>query len=132
VEVAAVSGWFDPTPESVRAARGLVGDLPGAVSTALVESVELVVSELASNVVRHARTPYQVALRAQSTIRIEVRDRSPAPPRRRDLGLRAATGRGLQIVELCAARWGYDLASGGKVVWAEVPVVAGGGDSSGR
>jgi Histidine kinase-like ATPase domain len=105
---------------------------PGAMSTALVDNVRLVVSELASNVVRHARTPYQVALRAQSAIRIEVSDRSPAAPRRRDLDLGAATGRGLQIVELCAARWGYELVPGGKVVWAEVPFVVGGGDTSGR
>jgi Histidine kinase-like ATPase domain len=132
VEAAAVSGWFDPTPDSVRANRGLVGDLPGAMSTALVDNVRLVVSELASNVVRHARTPYQVALRAQSAIRIEVSDRSPAAPRRRDLDLGAATGRGLQIVELCAARRGYELVPRGKVVWAEVPFVVGGGDTSGR
>jgi two-component sensor histidine kinase len=109
-----------------------VGDLTGAVSTALVDSVQLVVSELVSNVVRHARTPYEVALRAESVVRIEVRDRSPAPPRRRDLDLLAATDGGLQIVELCAARWGSDLVSGGKVVSAEVPVVAGGVGPLGR
>jgi hypothetical protein len=77
VEVAAVSGWFDPTPESVRAARGLVGDLPGAMSTALVESVELVVSELASNV-RPTR-PDPIPSRPTGSVHDPDRGKGPKP-----------------------------------------------------
>jgi anti-sigma regulatory factor (Ser/Thr protein kinase) len=86
------------------------------------EVAELLTSELVTNVILHART--DVVLRVRPTngdgVRVEVVDRSVAPPALRDYGAEAATGRGLALVEAMASAWGSDAGSGGKVVWFEL------------
>ncbi|MGI3230887.1 ATP-binding protein [Streptomyces sp. GTA36] len=90
--------------------------------------VALVVAELASNAVLHARVPGRdFALRLEhrtDTLRIEVadaRDDRPVavPPMTTDPT--TDHGRGLVIVDALASRWGVDDRTGpGKVVWAEI------------
>ena len=87
------------------------------------EDIVLVVEELLANVIDHARTPFRIAVdRHDSTVRIAVHDKSPAPPQVRDLDLTALRGRGLRLVAAIAQRWGYDNEATGKRVWAEIAV----------
>jgi anti-sigma regulatory factor (Ser/Thr protein kinase) len=132
---------------TVREASGLVLDLPpelSSVSSAraklaemaggwgcpreVVEDACLVMTELLSNGVLHARTSLRAVAAPQGAgIRVEVHDGSPLPvlPRiaamPQDEDLCAATGRGLAIVAALASSWGCSRATGeGKVVWAEI------------
>jgi anti-sigma regulatory factor (Ser/Thr protein kinase) len=110
----------------VPAARRFVRDVLREQSRELLDAVELMASELATNCIHHAQTCFELKIDdAQSQVRVEVRDsgqgrpvpRSPAPTDR--------TGRGLRIVEALADAWGVDRSSSGKTVWFTVPQDAG-------
>lgn len=94
----------------------------------LIDEVQLVVSELASNAVVHAKTPFTVSVTGNSTfLLVGVRDQSPDPvlrgPAVVGLAMAAAdartSGRGLFLVDAFTSTWGVDLErDGGKTVWA--------------
>ena len=91
---------------------------------AMVEAAVLVVSELATNAVLHARTELVVRLAVNEAggLRIEVVDAAEGHPRVRGHSASATTGRGLSIVEGLAREWGVEPAGPGpgKTVWAEL------------
>lgn len=100
------------------AERVLVGwDLaPGTLADAM-----LVIEELVANVVDHARTAFRLTLvRSRDALRIEVDDEGAGGPLLQPLDLRAARGRGLQLVDAVAQAWGCDTRGRGKRVWAEL------------
>lgn len=81
----------------------------------------LLVSELVTNGVLHARTPVTVGVDVtDDTIRVTVSDGSPAGLRQRRHAPDAGTGRGLMLVERLALRWGIDPRRDGKTVWFEL------------
>lgn len=127
---AAAEAWtFEPDPASTREARRRVeGVLEGSALEAAAATAALVVSELATNAVLHARTPFEVRVRVQPhVIRIEVHDETGRKPTRRYFSDEATSGRGLRLVEqVCDGSWGVepDLDGRGKTVWAEVPIMA--------
>ena len=84
------------------------------------EDVTLVVSELATNAVRHAGTPFSVTLASQGgTLLLTVQDASPALPGEARMTPHALGGRGLRLVEAHSAAWGVEREhAGGKSVWA--------------
>jgi signal transduction histidine kinase len=85
------------------------------------DEVSLLVSELASNAVRHARTPFTVSLQCDgSVVRVEVDDDGPGVPVVQNPPSHAVTGRGLVIVDAIADRWGVEASPVGKVVWFEL------------
>jgi anti-sigma regulatory factor (Ser/Thr protein kinase) len=85
--------------------------------------VRLVVSELATNAVIHAGTPFSVSvLCTGSAVRISVRDWSPTPPLLRTGGVTSLSGRGLGLVAALADAWGVEPDSDGKTIWAELPL----------
>jgi anti-sigma regulatory factor (Ser/Thr protein kinase) len=84
---------------------------------------KLVISELATNAVVHAGTPFTISLRPNgSTLRISVRDWSLARPIVRNSGLTDLSGRGLHLVAAMAHKWGVEADPDGKTVWAELPL----------
>ena len=110
-----------PTPESVPAARAFVRETLRATSVD-VDTAMLLVSEVTTNAVLHARTPVTVQVQVTAgVVRVEVTDGSAAVPRIHGYGPTAATGRGLRLVDQLARSWGVrDKPDGGKVVWFEV------------
>jgi anti-sigma regulatory factor (Ser/Thr protein kinase) len=87
----------------------------------VVDDVVLLASELVTNALLHARSApnLDVAVRGRS-VRCSVTDDSPQPPRRRHYANDAATGRGIALVEMIAARWGTERVRDGKCVWFEI------------
>lgn len=89
----------------------------------LVDDVRLVVSELATNAVSHAHTPFVVTLSSASgTVRLAIQDGSAAAAVRSAPDLLGLGGRGLMIVDLLSQEWGTSTdAQGYKSVWASFP-----------
>ena len=112
---------FAPTLGAIRAAREFVVEAAGDGDEDHAAALALVVSELASNAVLHARTPFVVRVRsASSGVHIAVFDRDGNQPARKDSEAEAVTGRGLAIVESLAREWGVQHEGNGKWVWAVV------------
>jgi anti-sigma regulatory factor (Ser/Thr protein kinase) len=86
----------------------------------LVDDVQLVVSELAANAMRHARTPFKVILeKAENSVLLSVQDGSPTPPAHLATDRLDTAGRGTSIVDLVSHDWGVTDGPGeGKSVWA--------------
>ena len=111
---------LDADPTSVGAARRLVrAATASAVPLELVETAELLVSELVTNAVVHAGTPVEigVAVLEDLTVAVTVSDGSPHAPVTRDYADTAGTGRGLLLVQELADRWGVQVTPAGKSVW---------------
>jgi anti-sigma regulatory factor (Ser/Thr protein kinase) len=97
----------------------------------VAEDAVLVVSELITNVVLHARTGLEVAVRrVQDRIRIEVTDKNHNLPRLRRHSVQSGTGRGLQLVAAMASDWGAESRRDGKVVWVELRTRIASGDTA--
>jgi anti-sigma regulatory factor (Ser/Thr protein kinase) len=113
-----------PTTDSVPLARRFVRQLlADGDSAADVDTASLLVTEIVTNAVLHARTPVTVTVEGSSDlVRVEVHDGSPLHPRIHAFSATSATGRGLRLLDKLARRWGVepDADSGGKVVWFEV------------
>ena len=115
-------------PSSAAAAsharRRLTGHLRacGVVDTA-VEDAAVVVSELVTNAVVHARSgPLLVLSVRGDVLRIVVRDDDGGtPPQPLAVDDDASHGRGLALVEAISRRWGVERQpDGGKSVWCEL------------
>lgn len=90
----------------------------------LVETAELLVSEIVTNALVHAGTAIDVAFTfADGGLRVEVSDGSPHAPRMRGYGPSAGTGRGLMLLEEMVDDWGVVPAEEGKTVWFQVASV---------
>jgi anti-sigma regulatory factor (Ser/Thr protein kinase) len=118
------------TAASVGAARRrVVADLLSAgIFESVVADAAIVISELMSNALRHAKPLPGAVIRvgwmlASDHVELEVSDGGGATtPTRNDPGQSATSGRGLGIVEKLSRRWGVRQDSGEMTVWAEVPV----------
>jgi CheY-like chemotaxis protein len=106
---------------SARRARRFIREALGTVDETLVDSVQLLVSELVTNAVVHASSSPIVEVRlTPTTVRVEVHDDDPRPPVTREPDVAAPGGRGLRILDQVATRWGSETDEGGKVVWFEL------------
>jgi two-component sensor histidine kinase len=77
----------------------------------------IVTSELATNAVLHAQTPFRVSIAVEGrTIRIEVED-GVAALTTSD----AASGRGWRIIEAASSTWGVEDRGAKKAIWIEMP-----------
>lgn len=117
---------LSPTAASVALARRWSTEVLDRVgAAALADTMALLVSELVSNVVLHARTPCSISI-SQTTdrIRVEVQDGSDRLPglRERNDPL-AQSGRGMLLIDGLSAAHGVDpQPRGGKRVWFELEV----------
>jgi CheY-like chemotaxis protein/anti-sigma regulatory factor (Ser/Thr protein kinase) len=112
---------FACSPLSASAARTFVVDAAEELGLDPdLETLRLLVSELATNAIKHARTSFDVCVEGTTGgLRVEVCDRSlvaPAPTAPSDRG-----GFGLGIVDTMAERWGIVPTSDGKAIWFELP-----------
>ncbi len=111
------------SPTSPRRARRLTLDWLLDVGSADAGHIgALVVTELVTNAVVHGDAPISLELaRISGAVRISVFDAGTQLPQRRDpnRGMNAG-GRGLEIVDRLASRWGSEPSAAGKVTWAEI------------
>lgn len=112
---------FQPVIADVRRARLFAQRQLGA-SRPASERVSLLVSELATNVVLHAHTPFSIATsHNENLFRVEVHDECPSMPTHSEVETGATSGRGMFLVNKLARRWGVERRAGdGKTVWFEV------------
>lgn len=87
----------------------------------LIDTCLLLVSELATNAVLHARTPFTVTISRPKDLRVEVADADPTLPQVREYSIDAASGRGLQLISSMAKDYGAGSVDGGKAVWFVLP-----------
>jgi anti-sigma regulatory factor (Ser/Thr protein kinase) len=114
---------FDPRAENVRDARDHVADLlrQRGWSDTAVEKARLVISELATNAVLHAQTPFELTCHIDGTARFEVRDWDPdSMPLVIDPTPNRAGGLGLRLIDAIATDWGVESHSEFKVVWCTI------------
>ncbi len=90
------------------------------------DAVLLLVSELTTNALLHARTTMTVTVTDEGagSVLLAVADESAAVPRGRRFSAESATGRGLRLVESMSSAWGVEVDGAGKTVWCRVPLGA--------
>lgn len=110
---------FPHEPQSVPAARRFATSVLRGASAETLQAVELMVSELATNCIRHTNSAFDLTIvRNGRDIRVEATDQAGGTPTMRSPKPTDATGRGLKIVDMLSARWGVQPgASAGKTVW---------------
>jgi PAS domain S-box-containing protein len=118
----AVGDWRLPRePRSVGRARELArAQLVAWSLEPLVDTVELLVSELVTNAMRYGEGEIRLRLLLDRTLVCEVWDAGLVQPRRRRARDTDEGGRGLQLVGLLSAAWGSRRTPHGKTVWFEL------------
>jgi serine/threonine-protein kinase RsbW len=114
-------------PRSVSAARRFAMEsLRIGTDAEVRDAVELMVSELATNCVRHTNTAFDLTVdQSEEEIRVEVTDWAGGRPTMHSPGPDEPTGRGLRIVNVLSDAWGVEhRAAAGKTVWFTVALAA--------
>ncbi|MDF3302592.1 ATP-binding protein [Streptomyces sp. K1PA1] len=111
---------------SARRARRLVtGQLSEWAVEGVVDTAELLVSEVVTNALRHTRGPLRLNLRLHdSRLRCEVEDTETAGPVRHFVGTDAEGGRGTELLDVLAEAWGTLPTAIGKTIWFELATKA--------
>ena len=112
---------FVGTPAALREVRRFVRQVLVAwgAEQRLIDA-EIIASELATNAVKHGRSPFRVSLtRSPRAMRLSVRDTSFDQPQPRPRHTGDGGGRGLALVSELSSAWGTNGETDGKTVWAE-------------
>jgi PAS domain S-box-containing protein len=122
-----VGDWTLPRePRSVgRAREHARGRLQAWDLEPLIDTAELLVSELVTNALRYGEGEIRLRLLLDRTLVCEVWDAGLVQPRRRRARDTDEGGRGLQLVGLLSAAWGSRRTPRGKTVWFELPLPGG-------
>ncbi|MFF4306424.1 ATP-binding protein [Streptomyces sp. NPDC001601] len=122
---------FEAAPPEVRLLRkAVVGQLGRWGLLAAADEAALLVTELATNVLKHVGEGASATLILEwrgERLRVEVHDKSRTIPALRSAGCDEECGRGLHLIAACALDWGAVLTAAGKAVWCEIPLSAGKG-----
>ncbi|MFJ5272929.1 SpoIIE family protein phosphatase [Streptomyces sp. NPDC088358] len=119
-----VASWrFPPEASSVADCRHRVrGQLERWGLDSHAFTAEMVVSELVTNVIRHATGTATVRLIRDQSLTLEVSDGATTAPHLRHARIQDEDGRGLLIVAALTDRWGTRYTEDGKTVWTEEPL----------
>lgn len=91
----------------------------------MTDMVLLLVSEVVTNAVLHARTEIRLGIGWNGdAVRVEVADHSPLAATPRPFSEMATTGRGMQMVDQVADTWGLRPVDDGKVIWFELTMTS--------
>jgi anti-sigma regulatory factor (Ser/Thr protein kinase) len=108
---------FVPHPSSLTAVRRFVAQTAQSWGVDVFPIV-LLSDELATNVVDHAHTDFDVRLELHNdAVRVEVLDDSPTMPCQKAPDINAERGRGLLLIDQLSQRWGAERRGAGKAVW---------------
>jgi anti-sigma regulatory factor (Ser/Thr protein kinase) len=121
----AVARAFVRAATSVAKIRAWVRERLGAASVSpdAVAVAELLVSEIATNAVRHGSgNRIMVRLSMDGELEAAVHDADPCLPALRQAASVDETGRGLALVQSLASVWGTDRVRSGKWVWFRITV----------
>jgi anti-sigma regulatory factor (Ser/Thr protein kinase) len=116
---------FTNTPDAPAQARRFVAGLLGEVPRVIADEIAIMVSELATNCVRHTVTDFVVSVdRTPDEIRVDVTDTGGGAPEVRSPDLSEPSGRGLRIVQELSDSFGVRplRGSSGKTVWFVVRI----------
>jgi anti-sigma regulatory factor (Ser/Thr protein kinase) len=122
-----VATWSLPTdPAAVSAGRHQVSDQLSTWGLGdFAFTTELMVSELVTNAIRHARPPVRLRIILErNSLTCEVSDGSSTSPHLRRARTFDEDGRGLFIVARLAERWGTRYDRDSKTIWAEQATAA--------
>jgi anti-sigma regulatory factor (Ser/Thr protein kinase) len=113
------SRTFPHEAQSVPAARRFATAVLRGTSSEILEAIELMVSELATNCIRHTNSCFDLTItRSGRNIRVEATDHAGGTPTMRSPKPTDPSGRGLKIIDMLAAGWGVQSeADAGKTVW---------------
>lgn len=119
-----VASWrFPPEASAVADCRRRVrGQLERWGLDSHAFTAEMVVSELVTNVIRHATGTATVRLIRDQALTLEVSDEATTAPHLRHARIQDEDGRGLLIVAALTDRWGTRYTEEGKTVWTEEPL----------
>lgn len=121
-QLMAATTTVEAATTAARTARRFADEVLGGWGCApLLDTVQLLVSELVTNAVVHARSEAEVGIRlSANAVRVEVTDHSEALPVRRVPAPEQPGGRGIALVEQMARSWGIELLDVGKRIWFEI------------
>ncbi|MFJ9018404.1 ATP-binding protein [Streptomyces sp. NPDC102259] len=117
---------FEAEPAEVRLLRRAAArQLSRWGAPVAVDEAELLVTELATNVVKHVGEGSSATLILEwrgERLRLEVHDKSRTMPSPSMADCDAECGRGLHLLAALAVDWGTVLTAAGKAVWCEISV----------
>lgn len=115
---------FEAVPAEVRLLRrAVVAQLNHWGLPAAGDEAELVVAELATNVIKHVGEGTSATLIIEwrrERLRVEMHDKSLALPSPHSTDCYAECGRGLHMLAAMAADWGTNMTALGKAVWCDI------------
>ena len=111
-----------PEPISVGRARSFLRTaLDEWDADSFEEAATLLVSEVVTNLVLHARTVGELVVRlSDDRLLVELHDGTRSLPQAKHYGLEATTGRGIGLLETMSSAWGAEVTPSGKRVWFEL------------
>jgi Stage II sporulation protein E (SpoIIE) len=122
IDTTHVASWsFEPTARAAgQARRVLRRTLRSWNLPHLVDTAELLVTELIGQTLGHAYRPIGLRILHTDKVTFEVHDDGHALPTLRTVEAMSESGRALFVVNSMADRWGTNRTATGKVVWFEL------------
>ncbi|MFH9549011.1 ATP-binding protein [Streptomyces sp. NPDC017435] len=115
---------FEAAPAEVRLLRRAAAKQLSLWGTPVaLDEAELLITELATNVVKHVGEGVSAALILEwngERLRLEVHDKCKRLPSPKTAGRDDVCGRGLHLLASLAVDWGMVLTAAGKAVWCEL------------